>query len=304
MKEEEEEQESSTGHQVPSAQRKMEVDPEELAVQQRLREHQDAAPKLGAAVEVRSLVEYNHGYAVMSTNSGQFPGTPSGSVVGFAPDAQGRPLFFFSKMSTHTQDLLKDTRCSLTVASKEFKGAADGRVNLMGECAPVTSDEELEEARQTYMKKHPGAFWISFGDFTLFRMEVQNIRYVGGFARAGSVTGEQYADAKPDPVQAIQGRVSSHMNDDHRDATTAIVQNYVGLDVEDAEITSLDSLGMYVKVSRTPKAAGQMQQFKIRVPWIRTIENPKDVKGVIVEMTQASAEFMPAKDEKAAQPAS
>ena len=31
------------------------------------------------------------------------PGYPGGSVVGFAPDKQGRPLFSFSSMSSHTQ---------------------------------------------------------------------------------------------------------------------------------------------------------------------------------------------------------
>jgi putative heme iron utilization protein len=31
------------------------------------------------------------------------PGFPGGSVVGFAPDEDGRPLFIFSGMSTHTQ---------------------------------------------------------------------------------------------------------------------------------------------------------------------------------------------------------
>ena len=31
-------------------------------------------------------------------------GYPGGSVVGFAPDQKGRPLFSFSSMSSHTQE--------------------------------------------------------------------------------------------------------------------------------------------------------------------------------------------------------
>jgi hypothetical protein len=148
------------------------------------------------------------------------------------------------------------------------------------------------------MKKHPGAFWVAFSDFQWFRMNVQHIRFVGGFARAGFVTAEDYTNAAPDPVSAIQGRVASHMNDDHRDSTIAMVRNYVGLDVEDAEITAMDCLGMYVKVTRTPKAADQTQQFKIRVPWVRALKDPKEVKGVIVQMSKESAEFMPQKEQK------
>lgn len=232
----------------------------------------------------------------MSTNSASMPGFPGGSVVGFAPDEKGRPLFSFSSMSSHTQDLIKDKRCSLTVAAKEFKGAADGRVNLIGEAVPIESEEEIAEAKATYLKKHPKAFWVEFGDFTWYRMEVQNVRYVGGFARAGGLSAEAYAGATPDPIAGFSAGVAGHMNDDHREATMAMVRNYIGIDVEDAEITALDSLGMYVKVSRTPKAADQMQQFKLRLPFIRKLENRKDAKDVIVEMTRASAEFMPKKE--------
>ena len=94
----------------------------------------------------------------MSTNSKANPGYPGGSVVGFAPDEEGRPLFVFSGMSTHTQDILADPRCSVTIASKEFKGAADGRVNLMGEVT-LLKNEEKDAAKACYLAKHPGAFW-------------------------------------------------------------------------------------------------------------------------------------------------
>ena len=77
--------------------------------------------------------------------------------MGFAPDECGRPVFTFSGMSSHTQDILADPRCSVTIASKEFKGAADGRVNLMGKVKLVTS-EERDAVKAVYLAKHPGAF--------------------------------------------------------------------------------------------------------------------------------------------------
>lgn len=119
------------------------------------------------------------------------------------------------------------------------------------------------------------------------------VRYVGGFARAGSVNAKDYKAAKPDPISAFGGAVAGHMNGDHGTATIAMISKYVGIDVEEAEITSMDSLGMYVKVSRQPIAMDQKQQFKIRLPFIRPLENRKDCKTVIVEMTRASAEFLP-----------
>jgi hypothetical protein len=120
-----------------------------MRVQALLASHQQSAPRLDFATAVRSLVAYQHGFAVLSTNSKSTPGFPSGSVVGFAPDEMGRPVFVFSGMSGHTQDVLVDPKCSLTVASGDFKGAADGRVNLMGtmEKIPKTDIEPLKEVR-------------------------------------------------------------------------------------------------------------------------------------------------------------
>ncbi len=132
---------------------------------------------------------------------------------------------------------------------------------------------------------------MDFGDFNWFRMdEITDIRFVGGFARAGSITPEQYANAKPDPIAGIGVHIASHMNDDHMDSTIAMVAHAIpGLDVEEAVITSVDSLGMYVKCTRTPRASDQPQQFKIRLPFPRRVEERKDVKDVIVEMTRAAS---------------
>jgi len=282
--------EKAPGHDVKSTGAVLQLDPEEMKVQERLAEHQQNAPKLGWADDIRTLVQYNHGFAVMSTNSKSKDGYPGGSVFGFAPDEDGRPLFVFSGMSTHTQDVLADPRCSVTIASKDFKGAADGRVNLMGKCLKLPLEEKMA-AKATYLKKHPGAFWVEFGDFNWFRMEIENIRFVGGFARAGSVTAEEYKEAKPDPISAFGTHIAQHMNEDHMESTVAMIENQVpGLDVSEAVITSVDSLGMYVKVSRTPRASDQPQQFKIRLPFPRKAENRTDVKNIIVEMTQAASD--------------
>merc|ERR1719223_1266796 len=128
------------------------MSPEQIKRAQAYMEHQQNVPKPGFPTDVRSLVQYNHGFAVMSTNSKSNPGFPGGSVVGFAPDERGRPLFVFSGMSTHTQDILADPRCSLTVASKEFKGAADGRVNLMGSCTRLKDQDEIKVAKEIYLQ--------------------------------------------------------------------------------------------------------------------------------------------------------
>lgn len=270
--------------------------------------HQQSVPKIGFPADVRSLVQYNHGFAVMSTISKSNPGFPGGSVVGFTVDDEGRPIFVFSGMSSHTQDILVDPKCSLTIADKNFKGAADGRVNLMGNCNRIKDPEEIDVAREFYLKKHPGAFWANFGDFNWFRMEIEAIRFVGGFARAGSVTPEEYKEALPDPIMAFGGHVADHMNDDHMSSTVAMVKHYIpGLGgenyVQEAIINRVDSMGMDVKITRDPEdndtLPGQPQQFKVRLPFPEPITERGAVKTAIVEMTQASAKAQTEETEKA-----
>lgn len=277
-----------SGHDVPAG--RVEISAKEMKIQAAFAEHQQKAAKISFAEDVRTLVQYNHGFAVISTNSKSNEGYPNGSVVGFAPDEDGNPIFVFSGMSSHTQDILKDPRCSLTVAAKGFKGAADGRVNLMGTVSLVKK-ENVEKLKAIYMQKHPGAFWVDFGDFNFFKLSIERINFVGGFARAGSITPEDYHNAKPDAIAAFGSHIADHMNDDHQDNTIAMIEGQVpGICAKEAVITSVDSLGMYVKVTRKPEDSEEMQQFKMRLPFPRRAENRKDVKDLIVEMSKAAAQ--------------
>jgi len=277
---------SGGGHSVGA---QPEVSAEEKAAQQRFMEHQKTAARLSAAVEARSLVQYSTGYAVISTlaSQPQLAGYPGGGVVGFAPNGEGLPLFFFSTMSGHTQDLLKSPKASLTVTASGFAGAADARVNLVGDIERVP-DEHVQAAREAYLATHKDAFWIDFGDFSAFQMtSLKGVRFVGGFARAADITPDEFLGAKPDPILAFSAPIAGHMNDDHSDSTVAMIGHYVGLDVEGAQITSVDSLGMTVKVQRGSSS------FKLRLPFPRPAESRKDVKDLIVEMTRASAAGAP-----------
>lgn len=260
----------------------------ELDLQATLSAHQQSAPRLSFPASVRSLVANQHGYAVLSTNSASSPSYPSGSVVGFCLDDAGSPCFLFSTMSGHTQDVLADPKCSLTVAAGDFKGAADGRVTLTGQTArlPAAERGRIEEL---YLQKHPGAFWASFGDFSFFRLAVESVRFVGGFARAGSFEGDEYYAAEPDPVAPFSAGVAGHMNADHSGSTAAMVEHYVGVGVEAAKISAVDSLGMDVVCERTPEGGDKPQSFKIRLPFVRKAEDRKMVKDIIVEMTRAAA---------------
>ena len=270
------------GHQVGQQE---ELSPEERELQMRVMEHQKGAARLSMAEDARSLVEYSTGYAVLSTLSSQVEGYPLGSLVAFANDENGLPFFCFSAMSSHTKDLGKSEKAALCVTAKGFEGAADGRVSLIGDVVRVKKDDpELENLRALYKEAHPKAFWVDFGDFTFYRMHaLKAVNFVGGFARAASPSPEQYLAAKPDPIQAFAAPVMGHMNSDHSESTIAMCMHYIGLNqLDSAELVALDRLGFMVQCSRLG------QTFKMRLPFPRAAEDRKDVKTLIVQMTQES----------------
>ena len=60
--------------------------------------------------------------------------------------------------------------------------------------------EQADAAREAYVKAHPTAFWAQFGDFKMYGMtEMLDVSFVGGFARAGGVTVDEYLEASVDP---------------------------------------------------------------------------------------------------------
>lgn len=80
---------------------------------------------------------------------------------------------------------------------------------------------------------------------------------------ASQVSGEEYRNAKPDPIYQFSAPVAGHMNADHADATAAIVRDVVGITVSKADILAIDRLGMTVRCERDG------QSFKARVPFSR-----------------------------------
>ena len=72
-----------------------------------------------------------------------------------------------------------------------------------------------------------------------------------------------------------------------------MVHHYLGLPgVEKAELVQMDRLGFMVQCTRKEQGIGgptdKDQVFKVRLPFPRAADDRKDVKTLIVEMTQAA----------------
>ena len=76
--------------------------------------------------------------ATLSTHSRKQPGFPFGSLMPYALDKDGRPIFLISTMAMHTQNLQADPRASLFVTEPDAggKSAWRGQSYVDRQCAP------------------------------------------------------------------------------------------------------------------------------------------------------------------------
>lgn len=118
-------------------------------------------------------------------------GAPFVSMVLTAPDPTHSVWFIHvSRLSGHTQDLLKDPRVSLMLAMPDA-GDKDpqqlARLTLTGEATELPQNSPREDsAKEIYLAKFPHMAEIveQLGDFTFWAIRPKSARFVGGFARA------------------------------------------------------------------------------------------------------------------------
>jgi putative heme iron utilization protein len=240
-------------------------------------------PEPSHAERVRTLLSLAS-VATLSTQSRKHEGFPFGSLMPFASDSAGRPIFLISNMAMHTQNLRSNPRCSLFI----LQAAADGdplgaaRATLVGNAEPVPA-EELPAVRETYLARHPNSsYWVDFADFHFFRLEVIDLYYVGGFGVMGWVAAEEYAAASPDPLAEAAPGIISHMNADHVDSMILLARVHTGLEASEAAMTSVDRLGFWLRLKTADGMKGA------RVNFTREVATAGETRTVLVEMVRTS----------------
>ena len=226
----------------------------------------------------RTLV-YLGRIGTLSTLSRRRPGHPFGSVMPYALDGRGHPLFLISTMAMHTQNLQADGRASLLVAEADGGDPlASGRVTLMGTAERIPDDAKAE-ARTAYLARHPNAaYWVDFEDFGFHRLEVAEVYFVGGFAAMDWIDRETYATARPDPLAEASAGILEHMNRDHTDALVTLARVLARAEAEEATMVAVDRLGFKLRIRSRDRLESA------RIPFAREVRTAEETRAVLVEM--------------------
>ncbi|XP_078428321.1 uncharacterized protein LOC144700720 isoform X2 [Wolffia australiana] len=159
---------------------------------------------------VRNLMEqakFAHLCTIMSRMHHRREGYPFGSLVDFATDSMGHPIFCFSPLAIHTRNLLADPRCTLVVQIPGWSGLSNARVTIFGNILPLPDDEQ-EWARKRYIEKHQQWASQQWGNFYYHRMQtISDIYFIGGFGTVAWIDVSEYESLQPDKIAIGGGEI-------------------------------------------------------------------------------------------------
>ncbi len=215
-------------------------------------------------------------------------GFPYGSFVTFAmagPD----PIFFISEMAEHTKNLRVDPRASLLVA--EGGGTdplANGRVTLLGRARVLAAGAERDTAQAAYLEAHPtAAYYVDYADFGFWRLDVESLRYIGGYGRMSWVPIDEWRRSAPDPIAPHARGIIEHMNADHADAMLSYCHAFSrATDARAATMTGVDRYGFELSAETGGGAR------PIRLAFSAPIATPADARRELVDFSRRAREAL------------
>jgi hypothetical protein len=227
------------------------------------------------AVKVaRSLLRRSRQGALATLMAGS--GDPYCSLVNVASHADGSPILLVSRLALHTRNILGDSRVSLMLDERAEGDPLEGsRIMLAGRAEEASADD-LEILRRRYLNAHPSAeAFVSFKDFSFFRIRPGGAHLVAGFGRIVDLKPEQFLTDISDAAALLeveQGAID-HMNADHRDAMNLYATKLLGAGPADWRCTGCDPDGIDMQAGTTT----------LRLDFPRRIATPAALRQMLKE---------------------
>ncbi|XP_010913737.1 uncharacterized protein [Elaeis guineensis] len=236
------------------------------------------------ALAVRNLMEqarFAHLCTLMSRMHHQHAGYPCGSLVDFATDPMGHPVFSLSPLAIHTRNLLADSRCTLVVQIPGWSGLSNARVTIFGDIFPLSADQQ-EWAHQQFKAKHQQWTSQQWGNFYYYRMcNIRDIYFIGGFGTVAWVDVKEYEALQPDKI-AIDGGEQNlkELNAMFSKSLKEILS--IEMELDDAAFISIDSKGTDIRVRQGAQFNIQRLSFEVE-QGVQTLDEAKAALQRIID---------------------
>ena len=124
---------------------------------------------------------------------------------------------------------------SLTIYKERKSGDQNenARLTIVGDGEPLTG-ELHDEMLARYVQRFPEAEgYKQAHDFRIWKVEIKRVRYIGGFGKIFWLEKEEWMQKTAPWDKQTEDGMIAHMNEDHQDAMTLILQSHAGIVDED-----------------------------------------------------------------------
>lgn len=239
---------------------------------------------MSLAKEALQFLRTTHS-GILSTLSAKFAGYPFGSVAPFVLDHSGQPVILISTIAEHTQNIIANPKVSLLVFAGDEDLQANARLTLIGEAKKISKDDANLRAR--YLRYLPqAASYFDMHDFSFYRIEIAQVRYIAGFGKMGWVAGASMPTtnlAENSQLAAQETSIIEHMNVDHVHSLIAYSKHFHNVNATHAEMLGIDTDGFDAKVTNV-EGATEVLRFNFDEP----IHDAQSARVALVAMSKAA----------------
>ncbi|MDH3452794.1 MAG: pyridoxamine 5'-phosphate oxidase family protein [Gammaproteobacteria bacterium] len=207
-----------------------------------------------------------HFAGVLATHCTRRAGYPFASRVPYCADAHGYPLLAISALAQHTRNLRADARVAMSVWDEHPDDVqAAGRATLVGDIESANGDE----VAAYYTEHFPNAArYLRHLDFSLYRLRVQEVHYIAGFAKVHWLSAEHLAGVPAwSPAEQTQARAT--------------------IDAEKLRVLAADDTLRPVLAGIDPQGLTlRLDQSLRRVAFPNTLQDPLAVAAAVAQTTR------------------
>lgn len=237
-----------------------------------------------------------------STSEG-IAGSPFGSFVDYVLDDDGNPILLMNEMSMHTMNIVNDpegmvslfTQLDGSNPNKKGNGQDVSRCSITGTVEKINADEaeDMDTIRMRYSITHAYADQVMDSPkFAFYRIKPAKVYFVGGFGvLAKWVPVEEYKEAAADILSKEAADIVSRLNRDNSNDLSLTATHLLGcgLDIERVRVTSVDRLGMDIRVT-TMGRRKKLNTDEFRIGFRIPVISVEDAKSEILKVFQEAWE--------------
>lgn len=228
-----------------------------------------------------------------------YPGiedAPFGSFVDYVLDDSGNPILLMNEMSMHTINVQSCPIVTLFTQLGSKEGQDVSRCSVTGILEKMDkTDLEMDLVRMRYSITHTYADQVMDSPkFAFYRLKPKKIYFVGGFGvLAKWVEPADYHSAAPDILAKDASSIVTRINRDHGDdlLTTAVQLLGVSNEIEGIRMTSVDRLGMDIRVTfQMGTRRNKLQTDEFRIGFRIPVQSVEDAKSEVLKVFQEAWE--------------